>query len=126
MNYKRVALAVIFIWFMAGGIGHFIAPEFFLKIVPPTLPFRLQAVYISGFFELLGALALLSARYRRAAGIGLCLLTVAVTPANIYMWANSHLFPSVPEIILSLRLVLQLVLLATIWWATQPAREPKV
>lgn len=99
---------------------HFIAPQFFIKIIPPDLPFRLEAVYISGFFELAGALSLLTKRLRRPAGWGLIALTVAVTPANIYMWTHSYLFPQIPESILGLRLVLQAVLLVTIWWATQP------
>jgi uncharacterized membrane protein len=117
---RRIALAVVFIWFLAGGILHFIMPEFFLKIVPPGLPFRLEAVYLSGFFELAGALSLLFKRLRRVAGIGLIALTVAVTPANVYMWKHATLFPSIPEPLLALRLALQVVLIVVIWWVTQP------
>ncbi len=120
MRYKTLVLLVVFAWFLIGGIGHFVAPQFFLKIVPPALPYRIEAVYISGFFELLGAAGLLVERLRRAAGIGLLALTVAVTPANIYMWANPQLFPAIPETLLALRIVLQIVLLAGIWWATSP------
>lgn len=119
MASKKAALALVFLWFSIGGIGHFLAPEFFLKIIPPGLPFRLEAVYVSGFFELLGAAGLLVATWRRQAGLGLIALTVAVTPANVYMWANPALFPAIPEVLLALRLVLQVLLLATIWWATQ-------
>lgn len=121
MRYRRTGLIIVFIWFAAGGIAHFLIPEFFLKIVPPALPLRMEAVYVSGFFELLGALLLLCPRWRRLAGLGLMALTLAVTPANVYMWTHSHLFPQVPEMLLGLRLVLQLVLIATIWWVTQPA-----
>lgn len=120
MSYRTLVLLVVFAWFLIGGIGHFAAPQFFLKIVPPALPYRIEAVYISGLFELLGAAGLLVARLRRAAGVGLLALTVAVTPANIYMWANPQLFPAIPETLLALRIVLQLVLLAGIWWATSP------
>lgn len=120
MRYRTIILSVVFIWFFAGGIGHFVTPDFFLKIVPPHLPMRIQAVYVSGFFELAGALGLLFPLYRRAAGLGLCALTLCVTPANIYMWANAQLFPAIPEILLAWRLVLQAVLLGAIWWATQP------
>ena len=124
MSIKKAALAVVFLWFAIGGVAHFVAPAFFLKIVPPSLPYRMEAVYVSGFFELLGALGLLLPRLRRAAGLGLMALTVAVTPANVYMWANPTLFPAVPQTLLALRLVLQVALLAAIWWATQPARRP--
>lgn len=125
MPYKTLALAFIFLWFSIGGIGHFVSPEFFLKIVSPSLPLRLEAVYVSGFFELVGALGLLHAKSRRAAGLGLMALTIAVTPANIYMWRNPHLFRDVPESLLAQRLVVQVALLALIWWATQPASPRK-
>jgi uncharacterized membrane protein len=117
MPYKRITLAIIFIWFFVGGIAHFAVPEFFLKIVPPNLLFRLEAVYVSGFFEIVGALGLLHQWSRRIAGIGLFILTIAVTPANIYMWQNAHVFSNIPEPLLMLRLALQVVLLACIWWA---------
>ena len=120
---KRFAVAFIFLWFIIGGIGHFWLPDFFLKIIPPTLPFRIEAVYISGFFELLGAVGLLRPKYRQSAGIGLFLLTIAVTPANVYMWRNPQLFPAIPEILLALRLVLQAILLVLIVWATRDDRD---
>jgi uncharacterized membrane protein len=120
MPTKKIALAIVFTWFFIGGLGHFIAPNFFLKIIPPSLPLRLEAVYISGFFELLGALGLLVRATRKMAGIGLILLTIAVTPANVYMWLNPQLFPNIAESLLAGRLFLQVVLLALIWKASWP------
>ena len=122
MLYKKLALSAVFLWFAIGGVAHFVVPDFFLKIIPPSLPLRLQAVYVSGFFELMGALALLHMTYRRAAGIGLICLTIAVTPANVYMWLYPELFPSVPEVLLWMRLVLQVLLLWLIGWATGPSQ----
>ena len=121
---RKIVLALVFAWFSIGGIGHFVAPDFFLKIIPPGLPYKLEAVYISGLFELLGAAALLVAGLRRMAGVGLIALTVAVTPANVYMWANPDLFPAIPEILLTLRLILQALLVAAIWWSTQRPAVP--
>ena len=122
MLYKKFALSAVFLWFAIGGIAHFVVPDFFLKIIPPSLPLRLQAVYVSGFFELMGALALLHMTYRRAAGIGLICLTITVTPANVYMWLYPELFPSVPEVLLWMRLVLQVLLLWLIGWVTGPSQ----
>ena len=122
MLYKKFALSAVFLWFAIGGVAHFVVPDFFLKIIPPSLPLRLQAVYVSGFFELMGALALLRTAYRRTAGISLICLTIAVTPANVYMWLYPELFPSVPEVLLWMRLVLQVLLLWLIGWATGPSQ----
>lgn len=113
---EKLAIAFVFVWFFVGGIGHFVATDFFVSIVPPSLPMRYEAVYVSGVFELLGAAGLLITRLRRWAGWGLFLLTLAVTPANVYMWLNPELFATIPSFLLSIRLVIQVGLLYTIWW----------
>ena len=73
-------------------------------------------------FELLGALGVLWRPTRRAAGWGLIALTLAVTPANIYMLQRPDLFPAVPYWALVLRLPLQVALLALIAWCTAAPR----
>ena len=115
---KIVGMAFVFLWFMGGGVMHFISPEFFLAIMPPSLPYHEAAVAISGVFEIIGAVGLLFQRTRRMAGIGLFVLTLAVSPANIYMSLNPELFPDVSDLALTLRLVMQVLLLACIWWST--------
>jgi uncharacterized membrane protein len=52
---RRVALAFVFLWFFIGGLAHFVFTSAELQIVPPYIPYALAVVYISGFFELLGA-----------------------------------------------------------------------
>jgi uncharacterized membrane protein len=74
---------------------------------------------VSGVFELLGAAGMLNLRLRRASGVGLFLLTLAVTPANIYMWQHSDRF-QIPRWTLEARLIFQMVLLALIIWGTWP------
>ncbi|MFB0988738.1 MAG: DoxX family protein [Gammaproteobacteria bacterium] len=117
-KFKILGMAFVFLWFMGGGVMHFISPEFFLAIMPPSLPYHEAAVAISGVFEIIGAVGLLFQRTRRMAGIGLFVLTLAVSPANIYMSLNPELFPDVSELALTLRLVMQVLLLACIWWST--------
>jgi uncharacterized membrane protein len=121
-RWQYLGLAIVFLWFMVGGITHFTSPEFFVNIMPPYIGWPLEIVYASGVLEILGALGVLLPATRQLAGNCLFILTIAVTPANIYMWMNPELFPDVPEIFLSLRLIVQLLLLACIWWSTrQPA-----
>ncbi|MBL4580715.1 MAG: DoxX family protein [Gammaproteobacteria bacterium] len=116
MNKLKIAgLAFVFLWFMGGGVMHFITPELFLAIMPPAVPYPEAIVAISGVFEILGALGLLLQRTRRMAGIGLFVLTLAVSPANIYMSLNPELFPDVSELALTIRLLIQVMLLACIW-----------
>jgi len=112
---RRVGLLFVILLFAASGTLHFIVTDLFASIIPPVLPLRREAVYISGACELAGALGLCLPRWRRMAGICLFLLTIAVTPANINMWLRADLFPQVAPSLLFWRLPLQLVLLAIIW-----------
>ena len=121
---KRFGLLVVFVWFLAGGVGHFLNTAFFVQIVPPYVPWPLAAVYVSGAFELLGAFGILVPRLRQTAGNGLFALTIAVTPANVYMWQHPDLFPGVSPNALSMRLILQVMLLVCIWVSTRTPAQP--
>lgn len=121
---QRAGLAFVFLWFFIGGIAHFVATDTEARIVPPWMPWPVAAVLVSGVFELLGAAGLLIGATRRAAGIGLFLLTLAVTPAHIYMLQRPDLFP-VPLWALCLRLPIQAALLWLIWWSTYRPRSDK-
>ena len=116
---RRVGLAIVFLWFFIGGIAHFALTGTEMRIVPPWVPWPREAVLVSGVFELLGAAGLLWRPTRRAAGWGLFALTLAVTPAHIYMLQRPELFPSVPYWALLARLPLQVALLALIVWSIQ-------
>ena len=111
----RAALVFIFAWFALGGAAHFLFTEAEMRIVPPWVPWPRAAVLVSGALELLGAAGLLFGSTRRAAAWGLFALTLAVTPANVYMLQQASAFPAVPYWALLLRLPFQAVLLAMIW-----------
>lgn len=119
---RYLGLGIVFVWFMFGGITHFTNPDFFVAIMPPYLPWHLEIVYLSGVFEVVFAGMLFLPNTRQLAGNLLIALTLAVTPANIHMWLNQDLFPDVAPPFLSLRLVVQVVLLFVIWWSTRDRR----
>jgi len=116
---RRAGLVFVFIWFLLGGIAHFAFTAVEMRIVPPLIPWPRATVLISGVFELLGAAGLCVPATRQAAGVGLFSLTIAVTPANLYMLQHADLF-GVPYWLLVLRLPLQVALLALIAWSTWP------
>ena len=123
-RWRLAALAFVFFWFAIGGVAHFVAPDGFLRIVPPWVPAPFAVVLISGAFELLGAMGILWRKTRRAAGIGLVLLTLAVTPANVWMLQRHTDWPGIPVWLLIARLVLQAALLVLIVWSTAPVPAP--
>lgn len=114
---RFIGLSIVFLWFFIGGIMHFAATEIEASIVPPYIPWPVAAVLVSGVFELLGAIGIVIPATRKAAGIGLFALALAVTPAHIYMLQRPELF-NVPLWALWLRLPIQVALLALILWST--------
>lgn len=115
----RLLLAVVMVGI---GVLHFVDPDPFIAIMPPYLPSPRALVLLSGFFEIAGGLGLLWKRVRRAAGLGLVALYIAVFPANLHM-ALHHLSlgPTTPPAwALWARLPLQLVL---IFWALRVSRS---
>lgn len=127
MSRWRVAgLAFVFLWFAIGGVAHFALTETEMRIVPPYIPWPRAVVLVSGVFELMGAAGLLWRPTRRAAGVGLFLLTLAVTPAHFYMLQRPELFANVPYWALVVRLPVQVALLALIAWSTSawPKKTP--
>jgi uncharacterized membrane protein len=110
-----LALAMIVI-----GAVHFTDPEPFVKIVPDYLPYHLELVYLSGFFEVLAGFGLLIPRVSRAAAWILVVLFITVFPANIYQAVNNIAVPALPHDppLIWLRLPFQAFLVAWAWWFT--------
>jgi uncharacterized membrane protein len=121
-RWRVIGLGFVFLWFFLGGIAHFAATAAEVRVVPPYIPWPRTAVLVSGVLELLGATGLLWRPARRAAGLGLFALTLAVTPVHIYMLQVPELF-DVPYWALVARLPLQVLLLALIAWSTAPPHQ---
>ena len=127
-NIKRLKLLLKYLfgfWFVLAGLYHFINPAFYLRMMPPYLPWHLFLIYLSGFFEVALGLLLLVPKYTRLAAWGLIALLVAVFPANIHMALNPQLFPHIPPVALWLRLPLQFVFIAWAYWFTGDERVSK-
>jgi uncharacterized membrane protein len=113
----KLSRAGVALFFAVAGLNHFVAPAPYLAIIPPSLPWPLALVYISGAAEIVCGIGVLFARTRRLAAIGLLLLLIAVFPANIYAaLAGMEIGGrAVPRWLLWLRLPLQLVFIAWVW-----------
>jgi len=120
---RRFSLLILAVVFVLAGINHFLDPDFYIAIMPPYLPAPRALVYVSGFFETLGGLAVLPRATRAAAGWGLVLLLLAVFPANVHMAVHPEQFPVAPVWMLYARLPLQFVLMAWAYGATRSAEH---
>lgn len=120
----RLAQVLLASFFMVAGSLHFIFPARYMQIMPQWLPAHSGLVLVSGGFEIAGGIGVLLPRLRRSAGIGLILLSLAVLPANVQMLLNEHAAGSAPgwQVLLAVRLPLQLLLIYWVWRSTQPLR----
>ena len=85
---KNISIIIMSFFYIYVGIQHFIDPSWFVHIMPPYLPFHYEAVYISGFFEIIFGILILVPKTRYVASWGLILLLISVYPANIYLAFN--------------------------------------
>ena len=122
--WKKVVLIGLAAFFINVGIDHFVNPDFYLSIMPPAFPLHIEAVYISGVFEILGGIGVLIPKFRRFSGWGLVALLIAVYPANIYMAISPDTFPDIPLSALYFRLVLQFIFFYWAYSVTRPSFNP--
>jgi uncharacterized membrane protein len=78
-------------------------------------------VFLTGIFEVLGAIGLLVPGLNRAAGVALILFLIAVFPANVHAARAGVTLRGKPATPLALRLPLQLLLIGLTGWSTQMA-----
>jgi uncharacterized membrane protein len=81
----RVGLSLFFIF---TSIGHFIRTEEMAAMLPPSVPYRIELIYITGVLELLGAVGIWIPRLVRPTGLLLILMLIGLLPANVYSAIN--------------------------------------
>ena len=118
---SRWVLAAAFVF---AGVMHFVITDAYVRIMPPWMPLHRGMVLLSGVFEIAGGAGLLVPRTRRAAGIGLVLLLVAVFPANVQMLLNARAAGATApaQALLWARLPLQLAVIAWVVHAAELRR----
>lgn len=110
------SIIIMSIFYVGIGIKHFTNPMWFVKIVPPILPYKLSLVYISGFFEILFGIMLLFPYTRYIASWGLIMLLIAVFPANIYLAMTNGAALNTTPLIAWGRLPFQFVFIGIAYW----------
>jgi uncharacterized membrane protein len=116
---ELVSRALMSLVYVAGGIGHFVMPQFYLRIMPPWIPWHWWMVMISGVAEVALGVGLWIPPVRKLSAWGIIALLVAVFPANIHMALHPEQYG--PAAVLYARLPIQLLLM---WWAYWHARRP--
>lgn len=117
MDFKEISLYIMAIIYIAAGLNHFKNAKFYIKIIPPYLPFPKWLNWISGVAEIILGIMLFFPEYRSLAAWGIIALLIAVFPANIYHFTSKgKTLPGLKAPLwgLALRLPFQFVF---IYWA---------
>jgi len=114
---SRLMLAALLV---GAGVMHFLNPSFFVRIVPPYLPFHRELVAVSGAIEILLGVLLIIPNWSRLAAWGVIALLIAVFPANIYVFQHQEIVPA-SSLAHLIRLLLQGVLILWAYWHTRLA-----
>jgi len=123
MQWIRATFRLMLASLMVGaGVMHFLNPGFFVKIVPPYLPFPKELVAVSGAIEILLGLLLIIPNMSRLAAWGVVALLIAVFPANIYVFQHQEIVPA-SSLAHLIQLLLQGVLILWAYWHTRPAEK---
>jgi uncharacterized membrane protein len=118
MTLKTLSKLPITLLMVTAGTLHFLKSDFFMKIMPPYLPWHRELVYFSGVCEMALGLLLLISQYQRFAAWALIALYIAVFPANIYLYQHQEILPASPIVHL-LRLPLQGLLILWVYCYTK-------
>ena len=81
----RVGLSLFFIF---TSVGHFISTKEMAAMIPPSIPYRIELIYLTGVLELLGAIGVWIPRLMRLTGLLLILMLIGLLPANVYSAIN--------------------------------------
>ncbi|MBY0381941.1 MAG: hypothetical protein K2W78_08505 [Xanthobacteraceae bacterium] len=113
----RWTIAVLY---TLAGVAHLIAPDQLLRITPDWVPFAPAVIFITGVFELVASVALLTRPFRYWAGLAMAVYALCVWPANFKHAFEGIDLAAVPSSWLyhGPRLALQPVIM---WWALYSA-----
>ena len=113
---KTLSIIIMSLFYIGVGTNHIINPNWFVRIIPPILPFKIAIVYISGIFEIILGSLLIFPKTRYIAGWGLIILLLAVYPANIYVALTNGEAMDITPLIAWGRLPFQFVLIGLAYW----------
>lgn len=92
-TWQEVSLWIMILVFLFSGISHFTSIKYeFVKMLPPFVPLKMELIYATGLMEIVGAVLLMSPRYRAEISLALAVFLVILFPANYYAGKNNVTF----------------------------------
>jgi len=121
---RQVARWLLVVFYALAGVGHLCFTAAMVRIVPAWVPQPRLVVIATGVCELVGAAALMTDRWRRAAGWALGAYALCVWPANVqHAIQDLSRGTGLPIWYHAPRLALQPLI---IWWALWASRAVRI
>jgi uncharacterized membrane protein len=116
IDSRAVMRWIIAAFYVTAGVAHLAVPEKLLSITPSWVPFAPQVIFLTGLFELVVSIALITTPFRFWAGIAMAIYAICVWPANFKHAMSGVELPYITNSWLyhGPRLALQPVI---VWWA---------
>jgi uncharacterized membrane protein len=102
------------IFYIVAGIGHFVKPKWYMRVMPPFFPGHRTLVILSGAVEILLGIGLFFPIVKDSALILIIAMLVLFLTVHVYMLSGKKASAGIPLWILILRLPLQFLLM---YWA---------
>lgn len=115
MDPSKRARVGLSLFFLVTALAHFTTREGMAKMIPSSVPYPLELIYVTGVLELLGAIGVWIPRLERLTGLLLIVMLIGLLPANIYSAINRVEYGGhdAGPIYLRVRVPFQLFV---IWW----------
>ena len=124
MSKKNLWLLVMFVVYVGAGINHFIHPAFYVKIMPPYLPYHLELIYISGVCEILLGIGIIPLQTRKISSLLIIAMLVVFLLPHIQMLIDTYPAGGLLFWIAIFRLPLQYVLIRWSWLVYKKYNKP--
>ena len=126
-SWRDAGRGALVVMFLFTGFSHFSSLKHdFAAMIPAPLPDGLWVIYLTGLFEIAGAIGLLIPRTRRLAGICLVLLLVGLFSANVNAALNDIPLRGEAATPLWIRTPMQLLYIGIVWRTSIKARPQEV
>jgi uncharacterized membrane protein len=111
-------------FFILGGVNHFLAPGFYLPMMPPYIPAHEFMVMLSGATEIIAGIMLAIPKTSKAGAWFIIAHLLIFFTVHIYMIQEAATeFADLPLVALWIRIPVQFLFIAWAFWFTRSAAE---
>jgi len=107
---------LLFLVFFSTGLGHFLETDFYMKMMPPYIPFHVAIVLVTGFCEFLMAIFIIIPETKKFAAKAMVIFLLSYLPAVFHIMTNMAAFPEVSRQLMLFTLPAHFLMIIMSWY----------